>query len=100
MKIVQYNALLDELTFYANQNLQESLKILKPKDLVKSFSIYDKYTDKNYKAFCLLLTTIEEDAVFGFKAFSGSFLKLSNENVFLPKNVLLLLTEFYCNIYG
>ncbi|EXX61664.1 hypothetical protein GLOIN_2v1775288 [Rhizophagus irregularis DAOM 181602=DAOM 197198] len=102
MKIVQYNALLDKLTSHADQDLrlQESLEILKLRDFVRSLSIYDKYTDEDYKAFRLLSTTIEEGAAFGFEAFPGSFLGLLNENVSLPKNVLLLLTEFYCNTYG
>jgi hypothetical protein len=102
MKIVQYNALLDELTSYANQDphLRESLEILKPRDLVGSLSIYDKYTDENYKAFRLLSTTIEEGAAFGFETFPGSFLGPSNENVFLPRDVSLLLAEFYCNTYN
>ncbi|CAB5385246.1 unnamed protein product [Rhizophagus irregularis] len=102
MKIVQYNALLDELTSHTDQDLrlQESLEILKPRDSVESLSIYDKYTDEDYKAFRLLSTTIEEGAAFGFEAFPGSFLGPLNENVSLPKNVLLLLTEFYCNTYG
>ncbi|CAB5358264.1 unnamed protein product [Rhizophagus irregularis] len=92
----------DELTSHADQDLrlQESLEILKPRDSVGSLSIYDKYTDEDYKAFHLLSTTIEEGAAFGFEAFPGSFLGPSNENVPLPKNVLLLLTEFYCNTYG
>ncbi len=101
MKIIQYNALLDELTSHADQNLhlQESLEILKPRDSVGSLSIYDKYTDEDYKAFRLLSTTIEEGAAFGFETFPGSFLGPSNENVSLPNNILLLLADFYSNAY-
>jgi hypothetical protein len=43
MKIIQHNALLDELTSHADQNshLKESLEILRPKDSVRCLSIYE-----------------------------------------------------------
>jgi hypothetical protein len=87
MKIIHHNAILDELTSHANQNLhlQESLKFLKPRDSVGSLSIYDNYTDENYKAFRLLSTTIEEGAAFGFEPFSGSFLGPSKKDVLQSK---------------
>ena len=46
MKIIQNNALLDELTSRINQNqhFQEIFKILKPKDPVGSLSVYNEYT--------------------------------------------------------
>ncbi|GBC02643.1 hypothetical protein RclHR1_04730004 [Rhizophagus clarus] len=101
MKIIQYNAILDKMTSYTDENprLQESLKFIKPKDSVGSLSIYDNYTDEDYKAFCLLSTTIEEGAAFGFEAFSGYFLSSSKNDVLLPQDVLLLLADFYHNAY-
>ncbi|CAB5328397.1 unnamed protein product [Rhizophagus irregularis] len=101
MKIIQHNALLDELTSHADQNphLQEVLIILKPRDSVGSLSMYDEYTDEDYKAFRLLSTTIEEGAAFGFEIFPGSFLGPSKKDVLLTQDIYLLLTEFYCNVY-
>ncbi|PKY50989.1 hypothetical protein RhiirA4_467785, partial [Rhizophagus irregularis] len=101
IKIIQHNALLDELTSYADQNphLQEVLIILKPRDSVRSLSMYDEYTDEDYKAFRLLSTTIEEGAAFGFEIFPGSFLGPSKKDVLLTQDIYLLLTEFYCNVY-
>jgi hypothetical protein len=93
---------LDKLTSHADQNLhlQKSLKFLKPRDSVRSLSIYDNYTDEDYKAFHLLSTTIEEGAAFGFELFPGSFLGPSKKDVLLSQDILLLLEEFYHNAYN
>jgi len=101
MKIIQHNALLDELTSHTDQNspLQENLKILRPRDSVGSLSIYDKYTDDDYKEFRLLSTTIEKGAAFGFEEFPGSFLGPLKKDVLLTQDVYELLTDFYRNVY-
>ena len=102
MKIIQQNAILDELTSHADQNLylQESLKFIKPRESVESLSIYSNDTDEDYKAFRLLSTTIEEGAAFGFETFLGSFLGPLKKNVSLPQDILLLLADFYRNTYS
>ena len=50
MKIIQNNALLDELMSHVeqNQHFQENLEILKLKDSVRSLLTYDEYSDEEY----------------------------------------------------
>ena len=75
MRIIQSNSLLNELTSHVeqNQHLQENLEILKPKNSVGSLSIYDEYSDEEYRTFRLLTKIEEEGAAYGFEPFPGSF---------------------------
>jgi len=102
MKIIQHNALLDELTSHVkqNQHFQESLGILKSKDSVGSLSVYNEYTDEEYQTFCLLSSTIEEGAAFGFEPFPGSFLGPLKKDVLMQRDIQCILAEFYCNMYN
>ena len=102
MRIIQNNALLDKLTscIGQNQNFKESLKILKPKDSVGSLSMYDEYSDEEYRTFRLLSTKIEEGAAYGSETFPGFFLGPFKKNVILQQEFQQLLAEFYCNTYN
>ncbi|CAI2175316.1 12215_t:CDS:2 [Funneliformis geosporum] len=89
LKIIQNNALLDELTscIEQNHNFQENLEILKPKDPVGSLSIYDEYFNKEYQTFRLLSTEMEEGAAYGSESFPSSFLGLLRKNVILQQEI-------------
>ncbi|CAG8713726.1 5058_t:CDS:2, partial [Funneliformis mosseae] len=69
------------------------------KDLSRSLSVYDKYTNEEYQSFHLL-SNIEDYIAFDFKSFPGSFLKPLKRDVILQKDFQQLLAEFYCNTYN
>ncbi|CAB4479758.1 unnamed protein product [Rhizophagus irregularis] len=93
---MQNNTILDELTSHADQNqqLRESLEILKLNDSVGSLSMY---SDEDHRTFRLLSANIEEGAAFGTEPFPGSFLGPSKKDISLQQDILLLLAEFYHN---
>ncbi|CAI2198242.1 6151_t:CDS:1, partial [Funneliformis geosporum] len=71
-----------------------------PKDPVKSFFIYDEYSDEENQTFRLLSTKMEEDAAYGSESFSGSFLGPLRKNVILQQEIQQLLADFYYNTYN
>ncbi|CAG8585903.1 6265_t:CDS:2 [Ambispora leptoticha] len=97
LKIMQYCALLDELSSHAEGYLQACLQFIEQKTMNSSLAIYD---GNDCREFLSMFVNIEEKSGTGFEPFPSELLGPMKERQKLPKEISALLKKYYNNAYN
>ncbi|CAG8721243.1 3403_t:CDS:1, partial [Funneliformis mosseae] len=101
LKIIQYNSLLKHFSSHIQEHshLSNCLSLIIPKKATSSLAIQDEFNERDYQEFLFMSKNIKESTRAGSESFPDAFLNLKKVNINFMEKVIILLAEYYHNVY-